>query len=336
MGAAKKKAIALLSGGLDSTLAANLIKRQGIDIIALSFVTPFCQCSGRSGCTSMAGPVAEKLGVELRVESLTDEYLNVVRDPAHGYGKNMNPCIDCRILMFSKARELMEKEGASFVFTGEVLGERPMSQRRDSMRVIERESGLTGRLLRPLSARLLEPTVVEEEGVVDRDKFLSVSGRSRKPQMKLAEEMGVYDYPCPAGGCLLTDPAYAKKVRDLVSHGELDMKNVTLLRTGRHYRLSDASKLVVGRNKGENELLESLADDDDAVLSTFPIPGPVGLLRKGCNGSLELSARICAGHSDAKHEAEVPVVWRKAMDGSEGILRVSPFAPDELRSYRVV
>jgi tRNA U34 2-thiouridine synthase MnmA/TrmU len=331
----KKKAIALLSGGLDSTLAANLMKQMGIEIIALSFVTPFCQCSGKGGCGIKAGEVAETLGVELRVESLKEEYLDVLRNPAHGYGKNMNPCIDCRILMFSKARELMEKEEASFVFTGEVLGERPMSQRRDSMRIIEKESNLVGRLLRPLSARLLPPTLVEEEGIVDRTKLLSVSGRSRKPQMKLAKELGVGDYPCPAGGCLLTDPAYARKVRDLVEHEELSMKNVTLLRTGRHYRLSDARKLVVGRNHGENERLESMADKQDVVLSTFPIPGPVALLRNGGNGSLELSARICAGHSDARDRLEVPVSWRRPADGSEGVLKVSPSVSDELRSLRI-
>lgn len=331
----KRKAIALLSGGLDSTLAASLLKQQGIDIVALSFVTPFCQCSGKGGCGSQAGEVAEKLGLELRVEPLGDEYLDIVRNPVRGYGKNMNPCIDCRILMFSKAREVMEKEGASFVFTGEVLGERPMSQRRESMRIIEKESGLEGRLLRPLSARLLRPTLVEEDGIVDRTKLLSVSGRSRKPQMRLAEEFGISDYPCPAGGCLLTDPAYARKVKDLVTHGELTMKNVTLLRTGRHYRLLNAKKLVVGRNEGENGRLESLADEDDVVLSTFPIPGPVALLRSGANGSLELSARICAAHSDAKCEPEVPVSWRRAADGSEGVLKVSPFVHDELRRYRI-
>ncbi|UCF78097.1 MAG: 7-cyano-7-deazaguanine synthase [Candidatus Eiseniibacteriota bacterium] len=331
----KRKAIALLSGGLDSTLAANLMKQQGIEIVALSFVTPFCQCSGKGGCGSRATEVARSLGVELRVEALREEYLDVVRSPARGYGKNMNPCIDCRILMFSRARELMEREGASFVFTGEVLGERPMSQRRDSMRVIEKESGLEGRLLRPLSAGLLPPTEAEEKGIVDRSKLLSVSGRSRKPQMKLAQQMGVSDYPCPAGGCLLTDPAYARKVKDLVEHGELTMKNVNLLRAGRHYRLADGHKLVVGRNEGENKALESMAEPGDFVFSTLPIPGPVALLRGGGNGSLESSARICASHSDAKQEKRVPVNWRKASGGQEGVLDVSPLAPDELKAFRI-
>jgi tRNA-uridine 2-sulfurtransferase len=328
------KAIALLSGGLDSTLAVNLMMQQGIEVIALNFLTPFCRCS-KKGCGSEAVKVTEKLGLELRVRYLGEEYLAIVRDPAHGYGKNMNPCVDCRILIFSKARKVMEEEGASFVFTGEVLGERPMSQRRDSMRIIEKESGLVGRLLRPLSAQRFPPILAEEEGLVDRSKLLAITGRSRKPQMRLAEEMGIDEYPCPAGGCLLTDPVYAKKVRDLVERGELTMDNVTLLRIGRHFRLKDSAKLIVGRDQNENKRLESLAREGDVVLSTFPLPGPVALLRKGDNGSIELSAMICAAHSDARNETEVPVSWRKAPDSGSGVVRVSPLSANVLEHYRI-
>lgn len=329
-----RKAIALLSGGLDSTLAVSLIVQQGIEVIALNFVTPFCRCSKR-GCRSEAVKASEKLDVELRVEYLGEEYLAVVRNPRHGYGKNMNPCVDCRILIFSKARKVMEEEGASFVFTGEVLGERPMSQRRDSMRIIEKESGLVGRLLRPLSAQLFPPILAEEEGVVDRSKLLAISGRSRKPQMRLAEAMSVTEYPCPAGGCLLTDPVYARKVRDLVERREFTMENVELLRIGRHFRLDDSAKLIVGRDQEENGRLESLAGDGDVILSTFPLPGPVALLRNGSNGSIELSAMICVAHSDVRKENEVPVSWRRVLDGDTGIFRVSAIAANMLEHYRI-
>jgi tRNA-specific 2-thiouridylase len=329
-----KKAVALLSGGLDSTLAVTLIMRQGIEVIALNFLTPFCRCS-KKGCRSEAVKVAEKLGVELRVEYLGEEYLDVVRNPAHGYGRNMNPCVDCRILIFSKARKVMEEEGASFVFTGEVLGERPMSQRRDSMRIIEKESGLVGRLLRPLSAQLFPPILAEEEGVVDRSRLLAITGRSRKPQMKLAKEMGITEYPCPAGGCLLTDPVYASKVRDLVERSELTMENVALLRIGRHFRLEGSAKLIVGRDEKENARLESFAREGDVILSTFPLPGPVALLRNGDNGSIELSAMICAAHSDARNENEVPVSWRRAPDSGSGVLKVPPIAANLLENYRI-
>jgi hypothetical protein len=329
-----RKAIGLLSGGLDSTLAVNLIMQQGIEVIALNFLTPFCRCS-KKGCGSEAVKVSEKMGFELRVEYLGDEYLDIVRSPAHGYGRNMNPCIDCRILIFSKARKVMENEGASFVFTGEVLGERPMSQRRDSMRIIEKESGLVGRLLRPLSAQHFPPTVAEEEGTVDRSKLLAITGRSRKPQMRLAKEIGLNEYPCPAGGCLLTDPVYARKVRDLLERSELTMENVVLLGIGRHFRLHDCAKLIVGRDQNENTRLESLAREGDVVLSTFPLPGPVALLRNGDNGSIELSAMICAAHSDVRNESEVPVSWRRAQDSSSAVLRVCPIAPGMLEQYRI-
>lgn len=328
------KAIALLSGGLDSTLAVNLIVRQGISVIALNFVTPFCRCT-KKGCRSEAVKASEKIGVDLRIEYLAEEYLRVLRRPAHGYGKNMNPCVDCRILIFSKARKVMEEEKASFVFTGEVLGERPMSQRRDSMRIIEKESGLEGRLLRPLSAQLLPPTLAEREGIVDRSKLLSMAGRSRKPQMRLAREMGVTEYPCPAGGCLLTDPAYAAKVRDLVVREELTMENVELLRIGRHFRLKDSAKLIVGRDQIENELLESWARSGDIIFSTFPLPGPVALLKNGEDDSMDVSAMICAAHSDSRNENEVPVNWRRAIDGNTGVLKVSPISSAMLEQYRI-
>jgi len=345
-----RKAVGLVSGGLDSILAVALVKRQGIEVVGLHFIIPFAASPEKERSESAA--LASKLGIRFRVEEMGDEYLAMLERPAHGYGRNVNPCIDCHSLMLRRAREVMEEEGASFVFTGEVLGERPMSQHRKALDIVESESGLAGLLLRPLSALLLPVTRPEEEGVVDRARLHGISGRSRKPQMKLAEELGIAEYPGPAGGCLLTDAVYARKVRDLMRHGELSLENARLLCTGRHYRLADSVKLVVGRDREENLALENLAGSTDVLLSTFPVPGPVALLQGPSNGSLELAARICAAHSDAKGDAEVPVTWRTATEvsgieqgagiadeGAAGTLvrtlRVAPLAAEERERYRI-
>ena len=196
----RTKVIALLSGGLDSILALRMMMDQGLDIVALNLKTPFCTCDSQGKCHSAL--TAERFGISLKRVFGAEDYLEIVRSPRHGYGKNMNPCIDCRIYLLRMAKQVMEQEGAEFVFTGEVLGERPMSQRRDAMNLIERESGLTGRLLRPLCAKLMEPTLAEMEGKVDRGKLLDIRGRSRKPQLALARHYGIDEFPSPAGGCL--------------------------------------------------------------------------------------------------------------------------------------
>jgi tRNA-specific 2-thiouridylase len=330
----KTKAIGLLSGGLDSILAVLLVKEQDIEVLALNFVTPFT-LESEDGCRGGMVELACRLGAELRVQHLGSEYLEMLKDPAHGYGRNMNPCIDCHAFMLREARKVMEAEGATFVFTGEVLGERPMSQHRRGLQIVERESGLEGRLLRPLSALLLPPTAVEEQGIVDRARLHGISGRSRKPQIRLAQVLGVTEYPAPAGGCLLTDPLYSRKVKDLITFGELDVASARLLRVGRHYRLGCSAKLVVGRDQTENAALEGFSRGNDVILSTFPIPGPVGLLRGGNNGSIELSARVCAYHSDARNEKEVPVSWRRLPDEATHVIRVAPLASQELEGYRI-
>ena len=332
--AAVLKAVALLSGGLDSTLAVKLILDQGIEVEALNYVTPFCNCNRRGGCE--ATRVADTFDIPHKTYAFTEEFFRVIRQPKHGYGRGMNPCLDCRILMFSRARERMEETGAAFVFTGEVLGQRPMSQHRQAMRIIERESGLEGRLLRPLSARLMEPTIPELEGTVDREKLEAIQGRSRKPQMAMADEHGLADYPCPAGGCMLTDPGFARRMRDLVAFGpEFDLGDVNLLKTGRHFRLTPAAKAVVGRNEGENRLLGSLARPGDLLFEVKQCGSPVGLLRgQADTREICLTAAITARYSDAQ-DADVEVHYGTDYAALDRTLLVEPLEEEELTGLRL-
>ncbi len=266
------KAIALLSGGLDSTLAAKIVLEQGIELEALNFLTVFCTCTNRGETCLASQKAVDALGIPLKVFNVSEEYLDVVKHPKHGYGSNMNPCIDCRIFMMKKAKAYMEETGASFIVTGEVLGQRPMSQRRDAMRLIEKEAGLEGLILRPLSAKFLPASIPEKEGWVDREKLLNIQGRSRKPQIKLAEHFGIRDYPCPAGGCLLTDPGFAQRMRDLNRyHPDFFLNDVHLLKMGRHFRLSPHLKLVVGRNEEENQKIQTFSQEGDILIKSLPI-----------------------------------------------------------------
>jgi tRNA-specific 2-thiouridylase len=257
----RTRAVALLSGGLDSTLAISLLLEQGIEVLAMSFVSPFCTCSPRrSGGCHLASDVARSLGVEIRVIPKGMDYLRIVKRPRFGRGRGLNPCIDCRIYMLRKAAEVMAEIGASFVATGEVLGQRPMSQHRGALALIERESGLTGRILRPLSAHLLEPTLPEKAGVVNRAKLRGISGRSRQEQLGLARERAIELFGCPAGGCLLTDPNIARRMQDVFDRCEdWDLRDAKLATLGRHFRLNDRLKVIVGHNEAENVRLAGLA-----------------------------------------------------------------------------
>ena len=331
------KAIALLSGGLDSTLAARLVLDQGIELEALNFMTVFCTCTNK-GATCLASQKAvETLGIPLRVFNVSEEYLNVVRNPKHGYGSNMNPCIDCRIFMLKKAKAYMEESGGSFIVTGEVLGQRPMSQRRDAMRLIEKEAGLEGLILRPLSAQFLPVTLPEREGWVDREKLLNIQGRSRKPQMKLAEQFNIRDYPCPAGGCLLTDPGFARRIRDLMDHQyDFSLNDVHLLKFGRHFRLSPTVKLVVGRNEEENQKIETFSRAGDVLLKTVRYPGPVSLLRgEASETERERAASITARYSKAKGMEKVEVHYQKVEREEEKSIFVSPLSEAEIQKERI-
>jgi tRNA U34 2-thiouridine synthase MnmA/TrmU len=275
-----KKAISLLSGGLDSVLSTKVIMEQGIDVIALHFTSPFSSKREKERGLQAVRAVSE-LGIGLILKHKGPEFIDVVRSPRYGYGKNINPCIDCRIFMLHKTREIMEEEQASFVVTGEVLGQRPMSQRRDTIRIIEKASGLEGLIVRPLSAMRFSPSIPEQEGILDRDKLLDFSGRSRTPQFRLAEKYNLTEFGSPGGGCLLTDPIFTKKLKDLFEYDKaFTMKDLELLSIGRHFRLRADTKLIVGRNEAENDKLISLWSAH-AYISFYPIgfSGPVAILK---------------------------------------------------------
>jgi tRNA-specific 2-thiouridylase len=302
----KRKALALLSGGLDSTLAVKMMLDQGIEVEALNFTSPFCTCTGKnSGCKSEAVRVAQEFAIPIKVMHKGLDYLETVRNPRHGYGKGINPCVDCRIYLLRKAKEYMAESGADFVITGEVLGQRPMSQRRDTLRVIERESGLEGLLLRPLSAQFFEPTIPEKEGWVDRSRLLSIKGRSRKDLFQLADDLDVKNYPCPAGGCLLTELSFVPKVRDMFDHtDELDLRDCRLLKIGRHFRIGDRTKVIIGRDESDNNLLESVRQPGEAAVTWLDGNTPVGvIIGRQDSACLDLASRILLRYTKAEPAA---------------------------------
>jgi len=320
----KRKALALLSGGLDSTLAVKMMLDQGIEVEALNFTSPFCTCTGKnSGCKSEAVRVAQEYDIPIKVVHKGLDYLEIVRNPRHGYGKGVNPCVDCRIYLLRKAKEYMVECGADFVFTGEVLGQRPMSQRRDTLRVIERESGLEGLLLRPLSAQHFEPTIPEQEGWVDRDRLLAIKGRSRSEQMQLADDLDVKNYPCPAGGCLLTELSFVPKVRDMFDHADqLNLRDCRLLKIGRHFRIGKGTKVIIGRNEADNNLLEAAMQPGETAITWLDGNTPVGVvIGLQDPGSLDLATRILLRYTRAEPGAVCRVKSR--CNGVEEILNVS-------------
>ena len=308
----KRKAIALLSGGLDSRLAVKMMLDQGIDVEALNFVTVFCTCTAKSSCRSEARKAAEEYGIGLKVLNATDEILDAVRNPKHGFGRGLNPCLDCRISMFRRAGQHMKETGADFLITGEVWGERPMSQRPDALRTIEKESGLAGLIVRPLSAHMFEPTIPEREGWIDRDAMMAIEGRSRKPQMQLAAEIGVGDYPCPAGGCLLCDKNFASRLKGLLAENSHPaIAEIQALRLGRLLFSSEGKRIMIPRDEEETRRLTALALPGDLLMSADGHMGPTAVIKGGDIGEATLSeaAALTARYGQGREEEKVAVSW---------------------------
>ena len=332
----KKKAVGLLSGGLDSTLAACIMSEMGYEVTALNIEIPFYSCNYINHLIKTID--SSKLKFDVRRQSAGQDYIDLVKNPAHGYGKNMNICIDCRIYMLKRGKAIMEEIGADVVFTGEVLGQRPMSQHSDTLRLIEKESGLEGRLLRPLSAKLLQPTVPEKEGKIDREKLYAINGRTRKPQMKLAEKFGITEYLSPAGGCMLADENFARRLQDAFDHGEDSMKHIPLLKCGRHFRLDDGTKIISGRTEKENETLMALCDDSVSILTVKGFSGTYAFLFGKLSDRNRLFAgSVTARYSKAKDLDSVEIKWWIEKNGADSAqtFTVAPAADTELNRYRV-
>lgn len=330
------KAIALFSGGLDSTLAILAVLKQEVEVLAVQFITGF-EHNNHSNIFRKKefSSLAEEYGFPLKLDYLGNRFIDIIMNPKHGYGKNMNPCIDCRILMLRQAKDLMSEIGATFIVTGEVLGQRPMSQRKETLYHIDKKAGLSGYVLRPLSAKLLNITFPEEQGLINREKLYDFRGRSRKPQIALAEELGLKDYPAPAGGCLLTDPIFSYKIIDLLKYNPSpSIKDFELLKIGRHFRISPSAKIIVGRNKIENETIESLMTEGDILLKAEGFGSPSTLLTGEINDNvLKTSASLCARYSDAKNMPEVVVSIFK--NGIKYEMIVQPADRDTLENYRI-
>jgi len=337
------KAVGLLSGGLDSILAIRVLLEQGIEIAALYFRTGFSYDERNRAVGCKIGPsdaerAAATLGVKLEVVDVSVEYLPLVLHPRYGYGSGMNPCVDCRIFLLRQAKDWMDARGYHFVFTGEVVGQRPKSQMRPTLRTVERESGLRGYLLRPLSAKLLELTVPEQRGWVDREKLYGISGRGRKEQITLAEQFGISEYPQPSGGCCyLIDKTYSRRLRDLLAHegeGALTCERVQLLAVGRHLRLPSGCEVVVGRRERENDYL-ARCGVEGVLLTTPDHPGPTTLMPgKPARREIELAAQITASYSDGKEELVVRVEV-KGPGGSVEVLTVEPMGREAIHKLMV-
>ena len=322
----KARALVMFSGGLDSILAVKLLQKQGIRIVGINFVTPFSN-------PEIPSRIAKGIGIKLRTLRVSRGYFDMLRNPRHGYGANMNPCLDCKVYMLKRAKFFAKKIKADFIATGEVVGERPFSQSKSQLLLIEREAGLKDRIVRPLSARLLPPTEAETMGLVERKRMMAIQGRPRKLQMKLAKRFGIRDYPTPGGGCLLTDKAFSRKLRDFIAHNKtLGWRDVELLKPGRHFRLG-RSKIIVGRNEQENMVLHSIAKKQRLPwMEVNDYNSPVTVLQGSTRNLIRKAAGLTVRYSDApKKEVKV-----RHVDGrEEKTIRSKPMRKKELEKLRI-
>jgi tRNA U34 2-thiouridine synthase MnmA/TrmU len=309
----KKKVVALLSGGLDSQLAVRMMQEQGFEVSAVAIKTPFCDFDCGRGCGFEIREKADDLNVNLKTVYLGDEYIEMLKHPKHGIGAGFNPCIDCRAMMFNAAKKHMDEIGAEFIISGEVLGQRPMSQHGPALRTIEKESGLVGKIVRPLSAGLLPETDPEKNGLIKRENLGMIKGRTRRMQLDMAKKYGIENPPNAGGGCLLTDPTFGLRAKDLFAHTETPTINdIDLLKIGRHFRLDEQTKFVVGRNKDENEMIKAIALPGDVLIQARDHMGPISILRgKNTDAYEELVSSVTLRYSDAPKGEQASVIINK-------------------------
>lgn len=326
--------LGLISGGLDSLIACLLIQKQGIKVIGLNFTSPFCQYNKESNQVECNLDLfQEKLGIEIHYLPLGENYFEILRNPKFGYGKHINPCIDCRIYILKKAKEFMKEINADLIFTGEVLDQRPKSQHLKALKIVERESDLEGKLLRPLSAHQLKMTIYEQEGLIDRKKLLGIRGRSRKTQMKLAREHRLLENYYACGGCLLTDENFANRLRDSFKFNKkLMIEDIPILRTGRHFRYKD-TKIIVGRNEKENKVLLTLKKPNDLIMEAKGVPGPITIIQGEYNDeSLMYAARLTLRYSDL-NQLQGQVEYGTNYDGLSHEITVEIKPDDNLKKF---
>ena len=321
-------ALAMISGGLDSILAAKLVKEQGIEVIGICFKSHFFN-------EKNAIKMTKQIGIPLEVVDFSDIHFKMVKNPKHGYGKNMNPCIDCHAMMMRQCGELLEKFHADFIITGEVLNQRPMSQNRSALDIVKNESGIGRKILRPLCAKNLNPTEMEIEGLIDREVLLDIKGRNRKVQMELAEKWGIVDYPSPAGGCKLTEPNYSLRLRELIAHKEdISEKELELLKIGRHFRVSKDAKIISARTEEEGELLKQLLTKEDLIFLSKEYTGSiVVIIGTATNEDIEFAAKVSGRYSKGKDEKIVTVNYMEYGNAIYKSIDAAPAKEEEINNY---
>ena len=314
-----KKAVLLFSGGLDSSIAFKILEEDA-EIYGVVFSTPFVDISEN------VFRIAATLGLPLLAKKIGGEYYDILLQPRYGYGKGVNPCLDCKILMLKKAGEYMRELGAGFIITGEVLGQRPMSQKKKDFIIAEKETGLEGLIVRPLSGKILPPTVPEKEGAIKREKMLALSGRSRKVQLELARRFNIYGYSTPAGGCILADVAFTRRVKDAIAHDEITDEKVEFLKTGRHFRLKNGSKLIIARNEKESDALKK-ASKNFILIEPAQHSGPAAVLtdEKDIPQALSFLARY------NKKAGKFSI----AKNGGKAYSAAGPAAEEEIKKYLI-
>jgi len=323
-------ALAMISGGLDSILAAKIVKDQGIEVIGICFKSNFF---GEENALK----IVKQIDIPLEVVDFSDEHFKMVKNPKHGYGKNMNPCIDCHAMMMRHCGELLERFHADFIITGEVLNQRPMSQNRSALDIVKNESGIGHKILRPLCAKNLNPTQMEIEGLIDREALMDIKGRNRKIQIELAEKLGILEYPSPAGGCKLTEPNYSIRLEDLLEHKEdASKKDLELLKIGRHFRISKGAKIISTRTEEEGELLEQFLTQEDLMfLATDYNGSTVAVIGKATNEDIEFAAKISGRYCKGRYDKSVSISYGIYGENLNKTIDITP-ATDEVINNHIL